>query len=106
MFLQNAKQLYLKAQAGLGYLIQENRAAVGCLKQTTAAGIRAGECAFLMSEQLAFQNVLGEGAAVEGSKYHLSACAVRMNSSCYKFLTRSAGAGNEPTTRAGRDPCN
>ncbi len=106
MFLQDAKQLDLKAQAGLGYFVQENRAAIGCLKQAAAAGIRAGERAFLMSEQLAFQNGLGEGAAVDGGKNHLGAWAVRMNRACHKFLTRSTGAGNQHAGHAGRDPRN
>src|SRR5258708_27493958 len=105
MLLQYAKQLHLKAQAGLRYLVQKNRAAIGCLKQAAAAGIRSGERALLMSEQLALQNGLGEGAAVDGSKSHLGACAVCMNRSCYKFLAGPAGTGNEDISRAWRDSC-
>src|SRR5258707_13891453 len=60
VFLQDAKQLYLKAQTRLRYLVQEDRAVVGCLKQAAAGGIRAGERSLLMSEQLAFQNGLGK----------------------------------------------
>src|SRR5258708_5928029 len=106
MLLQYAKQLHLKAQTGFGYLVQKNCAAIGCLKQAAAAGIRSGERALLMSEQLALQNGLGEGAAVDGSESHLGACAVCMNRSCYKFLARPAGTGNQYVGRAGRDPCN
>src|SRR5258708_13606608 len=51
MFLQNAKQLHLKTQAGLRYLVQENRAAIGGFKQAAAAGIRASECALLMRSE-------------------------------------------------------
>src|SRR5260370_41605641 len=106
MLLQYAKQLPLKAQARLRYLVQKNGAAIGSLKQAAAAGIRSGERALLMSEQLALQNGLGEGAAVDGSKSHLGTCAVCMNGSCYKFLARPAGTGNQYLGRAGRDPCN
>src|ERR1700730_7828976 len=105
MLLQYAKELHLKAETGLRYLVQKNRAAIGCLKQAAAAGIRSGERALLMSEQFALQNGLGEGAAVDGSKSHLGTCAVCMNGSCYKFLARPAGAGNEDVSRAGRDSC-
>src|SRR5258708_226886 len=94
LFLQNAKQFHLKAQAGLRYLVQENRAAIGGLKQAAAAGIRAGECALLMSKQLAFQNGLGKGAAVDGRKRHPGTCAVYMDGPRYKFLARSAGSAN------------
>src|SRR5258708_34526916 len=56
LFLQNPKQFHLKAQTGLRNLVQENRAAIGCLKQAAVACIRPGERALLLSEQLAFQN--------------------------------------------------
>src|SRR5258708_16096481 len=95
MLLQYAKQLHLKAETGLRYLVEKNRAAIGCLKQAAAAGIRSGERALLMSEQLALQNGLGEGAAVDGSKSHLGACAVCMNRSCYKFLAGPAATVNQ-----------
>ena len=104
LFLQNAKQFHLKAQTGLRYLVQENRAAIGCLKQAAAAGIRAGERALLMPKQLAFQNSLGKGAAVDGGKRHLGTCAVRVNGPSHKFLARSACTANEHAGRAGGDP--
>src|SRR5260370_12676259 len=84
MFLQNAKQLHLKAQGGLRYLVEENRAVVGCLKQAAAAGIRAGERALLMSKHLAFQNGLGKRTAVDGGKRHPATGAVLMNGTRYK----------------------
>src|SRR6202022_3876150 len=87
LFLQNAKQLYLKTQARLRYLVQEDRAAVGCLKQSAPAVIRARERALLMSKQLAFQNGLGKGAAANGRKRLLGTRAMRMNGPRYKLLT-------------------
>src|SRR5260370_41125387 len=72
LFLQNAKQLHLKAQAGLRYLVKENRAVVGCLKQAAAGGIRPGERALLMSKELAVQNALRNRAAVDVRIRHLT----------------------------------
>src|SRR5258708_24118369 len=106
MLLQYGKQFHLKAQARLRYLVKKTVASIGSLKQAAAAGIRSGERALLMSEQLALQNGLGEGAAVDGSESHLGACAVCMNRSCYKFLAGPAGTGNQYVGRAGRDSCN
>ena len=53
----DAKQFHLSARIDLGHFIEENRAAVGLLESADAPLICAGERAFLVSEQLAFQKL-------------------------------------------------
>ena len=64
-FLQGAQQLGLKAAVHLGDFVEQQGAAVGLLELADAPRHRAGEGALLMAEQLAFQQVLGDGGAVD-----------------------------------------
>ena len=63
--LQGAQQLGLQAPVHLGDFVEQQRAAVGLLELADAAGDRAGEGALLVAEQLALQQVLGDGGAVD-----------------------------------------
>jgi PAS domain-containing protein len=66
--LESAQQLHLDVRFHLGDLIQEERAAVG---QFEAAGFfvqRTGERAFLVPEQLVFENLARKCGAVDGNE--------------------------------------
>ncbi len=62
--LQRAEDLGLQHQAHVPDLVQEERAPVRALEAPHLAGDRAGEGAPLMPEQLALQQVFGNGRAV------------------------------------------
>ena len=64
-FLQHAQQLGLERGGDLADLVEEYRAAFGLFEASLALRHRAGECAFLMAEQFAFQQRLRQGRAVE-----------------------------------------
>ena len=72
--LQGPQQLDLEGGAHALHLVQEQRALVGQLEQAgTAALLGAGKGALVIAEQLAFQQRLGQGGAVDGHKGHIPA---------------------------------
>ncbi len=64
-FLQHAQQLGLERGRDFADFVEEDRALVGEFKAPLALVQRAGERAFLVAEQLGFQQVVGQGGAVE-----------------------------------------
>ncbi len=63
--LDDAQDLLLDGERGIGDLVEEQGAAVGDLEAREPPARRAGERARLMAEQLAVEQALGEGCAVE-----------------------------------------
>ena len=63
--LQHAQQLGLHRRAGIGDLVEEQRAAVGDFEQASAIAVGAGERAAHVAEQLALEQRLGYGAAID-----------------------------------------
>ena len=61
--LQHAEQLHLHRRAGGADFVEEDRAAVGLQELAHLVAGRAGERAGDVAEQLAFEQVLGQGAA-------------------------------------------
>src|SRR6266852_1485775 len=66
--LQRAQELHLQRMRHLADLVEEERAAAGGLELPGPGGDRAGEGALGVAEQLALQEVLGDGAAVDGDE--------------------------------------
>ena len=62
------KQPALGAEPGLADLVEEDGAAVGLLEQALLVPGRPGERALHVPEQLALEQVLGEGGAVDGDE--------------------------------------
>ena len=84
--LQHAQQLDLHGQRHVADFIQEQRAAVGQFKTPGAAGDGAGECALLMAEQFAFEQLGGNRPAVNGHKGRVTAFGVVMQVARDHFL--------------------
>src|SRR5205814_7584862 len=61
----DAQQLLLYRERGLGDLVEEERAAIGELEAREAPPDRPGERAGLVAEELAVEQPLGERRAVE-----------------------------------------
>ena len=78
--LQHAQQLHLHGQAHVADLVEEQRAALGDLEAALARGDGAGERALLVTEQLALEQLGGNGAAVDGDEGTLTARAQRRGS--------------------------
>ena len=62
---EEPEQLDLHALVQLADLVEEQRAAVGDLEEPLAVGLGAGEGPLAVAEQLALDQVLGQGAAVD-----------------------------------------
>ena len=71
--LQDAQQLHLHRQAHVADLVEEQRAALGDFETALAGGDGAGEGALLVAEQLALEQLGGNGAAVDGDEGTLAA---------------------------------
>src|SRR5438094_9249891 len=67
-FLEHAQQLGLKLELDVADLIQKYRSAIGQLKAADALRDSAGKSAFLVSEELAFQQACRNGGTVELNK--------------------------------------
>src|SRR4029453_4387933 len=67
-FLQNPQQLSLRHGTEVPDFVEEQGAAVGELELAHAASRRIGERALFVAEQLAFDQRLGEGGAVQRYK--------------------------------------
>src|SRR5262249_18359458 len=63
--LERAQELGLDVEGQLADLVEEDGAAAGGLEGADALGVGAGEGAALVAEELALEEVLGHGAAVD-----------------------------------------
>ena len=75
--------------------VEENRAVVALLEFADALQGRAGEGAAFVAEQFAFQQLLGDGGAVDREERLLAAVAVMINGAGDQFLAGAALAGDE-----------
>ena len=64
-FLQDAQQLGLHFEADVADFVEEQGAAVGQLEAADLVAMGAGERPFDVAEQLAFEQVGGQGGAVD-----------------------------------------
>src|SRR5260370_24889357 len=85
--LQDAEQFGLQFERNLSYFVQENRAAIGHFEAPNALRDRSCERAFLVSEQLAFQQTCRNGRAAELDERLGAPRAKVMNGACNQFLT-------------------
>ena len=88
--LEEPQQLDLHALVELADLVEEERAAVGDLEEPLAVGIGAGEGPLAMAEELALDQVLGQGAAVDRDERAAGAIALVVEAARDQLL---AGAG-------------
>ena len=95
MVLQHAQQLGLQLRRQLPDLVQENRSLVSYFELALFSFDGAGERALLVSEELAFEQRLGQRGAVDGDERFVSAVRVRMDGAGNQFLPRAALACNQ-----------
>src|SRR6267142_3358212 len=87
-FLEHAQQLGLKLERDVADLIQKYRSAIGQLKAADALSDRAGKSAFLVSEELAFQQACRNRRTVELNKGPPGPRTGGVNGSRYEFFAR------------------
>ena len=66
--LEHAQEVALALGGEVADFVQEERAAVGQLKPAGLVGDRAGEGAFDVAEQFGFEQLLGQGGAIDGDE--------------------------------------
>ena len=100
--LERAQDLRLQPERHVTDLVQEQRAAVRHLEATRLSADCAGECAFLVTEQLGFEQPLGDGGTVDGDEWTIGARAERVEGARKELLARAAFALEEHGGVGGR----
>ena len=113
--LQDAQELGLQLRRQFADLVEKDGAAFGHLELALLLRHGAGEGALLVSEQLAFQQRLGERGAVDGDEGFGGARAEAVQGAGHQFLARAglaqdehrsilwSHAGNQPEHLVDRD---
>src|SRR5690606_36758313 len=76
-------------------LIEEKCAPIGFAEEAVAGALGAGECPTFMPEQLRFEEVLGDGAAVDRHERVAGPRRSPMNRASDRFLPGAALTGDE-----------
>jgi len=87
--LENAEELGLEGKGDLTDLVEENGAAIGQFESAIPLVGRAGEGAFFVAEEFAFDERLGDGGAVDLDERLVGTLAVKENLVGNKLFTRS-----------------
>src|SRR5437868_6937778 len=90
LLLEHAQHLGLGRRWHVADLVEEEGAAVALLELADAAAVGAGEGALLVAEQLALQQVLRDGRAVEGQERRLGPWAVLVDGAGDDLLAGAA----------------
>jgi len=88
--LQHAQQLDLHVQRQVADFVEKDRAAVGQLEAADPVGHGSGKSPLAVTEQLAFNQILGDGSAVDGHKVAGAAVRLLMQRARHQFLARPA----------------
>ncbi len=88
MLLQKAEKLYLDAWRQFPNFIEKQSASVRCFHQSYSLRGRAGERTFLMAEQFALKQVLGDRIAINRDKWSVLAGAAPVNRQGGHFFSR------------------
>ncbi len=102
-FLNRAQQFRLEARMHLADFVEQQGAAMRFLEFADAAGDGAGERAFLVAEQFAFEQIFRDRGAIDRDERCLGALALAVDVAREHFLTRAALAGDEDRSLGGRD---
>ncbi len=93
--LQHAQQLGLDLRGNFADFVEQDGAVVGEFKAAFAFGDRAGERAFFVAEEFAFDEVFGNGGAIELDERGGGALALAIQGAGDQFLAGAAFAGDE-----------
>ena len=94
-FLEDAEKLCLQRRRHRVHLIEKDRPEIRFFKQPALVRDRAGECSLLVPEQLRFQQIFRECAAVDCDEGMVLEVAVEMQTARDQFLAGAALALNQ-----------
>ena len=103
LLLQHAQELDLQVERHLADLVEEDGAAVGRVELARLVGDGAGERALDVTEQLRLEQVLGNGAAVDGDERPLGARRAAVHLARDELLAGAGLAGDEHRDVGGGD---
>ena len=95
LLLEQPEDLGLEGQRHVADLVEKKGSPVALLELADAAPVGSGEGALLVPEQLAFQQILGDGGAIQRQERHLGSGAVSIDGTGDQFLAGAALAGDE-----------
>src|SRR5579863_5747179 len=101
--LQDAQQLHLHHRAGLADFVEEERPAARRFDDPLTIRVGAGESPLEVAEQLAFEQRLRKGAAVDGDEGALAALARLVDGARHELLPGAAFARDHDGRRGRRD---
>ena len=104
LLLQDAEDFGLKRRGHVADFIEEEGPAVGLLELADALPLGPGEGALFVAEQLAFQQVLRDGGAVDGQEGLIGTAAVLVQGAGDQLLARPAFAQDEHVDILRRHP--
>ena len=87
----------------LGDFVEQQRAAIGFFEFADTTGDGAGERAFLVTEQFAFEQVFRDRCAIHRDEGCLGTAALAVDEAGEHFFTRAALAGDEDARFGRRD---
>ena len=91
---QNTQQTRLQIKGHVANFVQEQSAALGLLKTTTARRLRTREGTSLMAKEFAFQQVFGNGRCVDGHKRTIGAGGMLVQCTRHQLFARTRLAGD------------
>lgn len=95
LFLEDAEQAALELGGHGPDFVEEQGAAVGVMEETVLVGDRAGEGALAMAEEFGFEEVFGEGGAIDGDEGGVVAAGIVVEGAGDEFLAGAAFAEDE-----------
>jgi len=101
--LEHAQELHLEVRGHLGDFVEEQGSAVRALEEPAVLAVRPGEAALLVPEELAFDELRRDRAAVHREKRLQAAPAHLVDGLRDDFLAGAALAGDEDRRPGGRD---
>src|SRR6185503_10914820 len=93
--LEKAEQLRLEVEPELADLVEEEGPFPGGANEAEVVAIGAGEGAAAVAKELAFEEVAGDGGAVEGDEGLVRAAREFMDGAGEDLLARAALAGDQ-----------
>jgi len=103
VFLEGAEEFDLELEGELADFVEKEGAFAGLGEEAMAVGVGAGEGAFDVAEELAFDEVGGEAAAVDDDKGEVAAGAGVVDGAGDEFLACAGLAGDEDGLAGGGD---
>ena len=106
MFLEKPQNLDLKRKAQLSNFIEEKAPPVGQLDSASSLNVSPGEGSLLVTEELALEQVLGNGPTVDHHEGAIFSITLLMDRMGYDFFSGAAFASDEHRHIRGGHPAN